>query len=190
MFSKLFKLIFVSTSYSPILMIWWIVGIFSYEDKEHKIQYRNFSELTFEIIQNKIFLPISFIVAISLLLFILYLANTKLTRNTLEIKSIKSSDFNSITILISYFLPCVELYKKDLIFIFFWFLILLLIVFINKSTYFFNPLVKLLGYRYYEIATKKEVSFTMISKRKIINPNDVNAYSQLTDYVILDTTKN
>lgn len=190
MFSKLFKLIFVTTSYSPILIIWWIVGIFSYEDTKHKIHYRNFSELTFEILQNKIYLLIIFIMAIGILFFILSLANRKLTRNTLGVKSIKSSDFNSITILISYFLPCVELYKKDFIFIFFWFFILILIIFINKSTYFFNPLIKLFGYRYYEIATKKEVSFTMISKRKIINPNDVNAYSQLTDYVILDTTKN
>ena len=190
MFSKLFKLVFVSTSYSPILIVWWIVGIFSYEDIEHKIQYRNFSELTFEILQNKIFLLIIFIITISILLFTMYLANNNLTRNTLEVKSIKSSDFNSTTILTSYFLPCIELYKKDLIFIFFWFFILILIIFINKSTYFFNPLIKLLDYRYYEIATKKEVSFTMISKRKIINPNDVNAYSQLTDYVILDTTKN
>lgn len=49
--------------------------------------------------------------------------------------------------------------------------------------------MKLFGYRYYEIATKKEVTYIMISKEKLINPSDIKAYSQLTDYVILNTTK-
>lgn len=190
MFSKLFKLLFVLTTFSPILLVWWVVGIFSFQDLENNIKYRNYSELNMEILKAKINLPILFVILLFLLVFILFLANKKLTRRKLEIKSIKSSDFNSNSIIFSYFLPCVELYKKEFIFIAFWFVALIIVILINRKTYFFNPLLQLLGYRYYEIATIKEVSYIMVSKRKIINKNDVNAYSELTDYVILDSTKN
>lgn len=95
-----------------------------------------------------------------------------------------------MTVLIfSYFLPCIEIYNKELVFKIGWIVILFIIVLINKGTYFYNPLIKLFGFRYYEISTINDVTYLMISKKKVINVKSVNAYSQLTDYVILNASK-
>jgi hypothetical protein len=112
-------------------------------------------------------------------------AENSLTKNRIEIKAIKSADFNLPTFIISYFLPCIELVKKDSTYMIVWCVILAIIIFINLKTYFYNPCLKLFGYRYYEISTKKDVTFVIISKEKLINANQVKSYSQLTDYVII-----
>src|SRR5690606_14010960 len=93
--------------------------------------------------------------------FIIQLANKKLTKNYIEVKSIKSSDLNMNVLVFSYFLPCIEIYKKDVVYLIVWFLALCIIIYINKGTYFYNPLMKIFGYSYYEIATKKEVTYLM-----------------------------
>lgn len=187
MFSKLFKLMFAITAYSPILLIWWVVGVFSFIGEDGKTQIHNLTDISFFDLKNKYWLVIIFILLLVYCWFLLHLAHTKLTKNHIEVKSIKSSDFNMTTLLLSYFLPCIEFYKKDTIFIVAWIVVLALIILISKNSYFYNPLLKLFGYRYYEIATKKEVTYTMISKRKLINSGDINTYAQLTDYVILNT---
>lgn len=187
MFSKLFRLVFVVTAYSPILLIWWIVGIFTFIGDDGKTQIHNVADITFFDLKNNYWLLISFILLLAFSGIVLYLAHTKLTRNHIEVKSIKSADFNMTTLLLSYFLPCVEFYKKDTIFVVGWIVVLVIVILIIKNSYFYNPLMKLFGYRYYEIATKREVTFTMISKRKLINSKDINSYTQLTDYVILNT---
>lgn len=187
MFSKLFKLVFVITSYSPILIIWWVVGIFTYIGEDGKTQIRSLTEIDLSNLINNYWLLILFILMLLLCWFVMHLASTKLTKNHIEVKSIKSSDFNMTTLLLSYFLPCIEFYKKDTIFIVAWIFALFIIILINKNTYFNNPLLKIFGYRYYEISTTKGVSFTMISRKKIINTRDISTYIQLTDYVILNT---
>jgi hypothetical protein len=187
MFSKLFKLVFVITAYSPILIIWWVVGVFTFIDEDGKTQINKLTDISLSTLTNRFWLVIVFILLLVFCWYLLRLAYSRLTKNHIEVKSIKSSDFNMTTLLISYFLPCIEFYKKDTLFIVAWVVVLFLIILINKNSYFYNPLLKLFGYRYYEISTKKEVSFTMISKRKLINPKDINTYIQLTDYVILNT---
>ena len=187
MFSILFQLMFVVTAYSPILLIWWVVGIFTFIGEDGKTQIRSITAISFFDLKNNYWLIIIFILLLVFCLCVLHLARTKLTKNHIEVKSIKSSDFNMTTLLLSYFLPCIEFYRKDTIFIVAWVIVLVLIILINKNTYYYNPLLKLFGYRYYEIATTKEVSFTMISKRKLINSRDINTYVQLNDYVILNT---
>lgn len=189
MFSKSLKLLFVTTAYAPILLIWWLVSIYNIFQIGGSLEIIDFGNFKFLELFNRTNLIYLFFLLIICCWFILYLSKTKLTRNYIEIKSIKSSDLNMNILVFSYFLPCIEIYKKDSIFIYGWFLALLITIFINKGTYFYNPLMKLFGFRYYEIATKKEMTFLMISKDKIINAKDIIAYSQLTDYVILNASK-
>lgn len=114
----------------------------------------------------------------------------RLTINRIIVKSIKSADINMNVLFLGYFLPCIELFKRDPVFIIGWIAILLIIILINKGTYFYNPIIKLFGFRYYEITTDNGVTYTAISKIKLINTNEMQLYSQLTDYVILNQTKN
>ncbi|MFY8097917.1 MAG: hypothetical protein ACOVMH_08885 [Flavobacterium sp.] len=172
MFSNLLKLIFVATTYSPVLLIWYGVGVYNNKNFNH----------------NFFIVPL-FILLLLLCVILLLLSETKLTRNYIELKSVKNAEANIAPLMISYFLPCVELINKNKFFILVWIGILFFMIFIYKRSYFYNPLIMLLGYRYYEIATVKEFTYIMISRNKIINKNQVNAYSQLTDGVILNSSK-
>jgi hypothetical protein len=189
MFSKLIKLLFVATAFTPILLIWWFVSIYNIFNTGGGVQiidFRCFKILDLFNVTNLILL---FLILVILCLYILHLAKRRLTRNYIGIKSIKSADLNMTVLIFSYFLPCIEIYNKELVFKIGWIVILFIIVLINKGTYFYNPLMKLFGFRYYEISTINDVTYLMISKKKIINVKSVNAYSQLTDYVILNASK-
>ena len=113
-------------------------------------------------------------------------ARGKLTINNIGVKSIKSADLNMNSLLLSYFYHVLNSLKKIQIFIFGWFVVLIILIVINRGTYFYNPIIKLFGYRYYEVTTNSGVVYTMISKKKLVNTNEVKRYSQLTDYVILN----
>lgn len=182
MFSNIIKLLFVVTAYSPVFLIVGLVEISNIRKEGYNIIWVN-SWLD-------LFNRINFIWCFFILAFICFVlikfAERNLTINNIEVKSIKSADFNIATLFLSYFLPCIELLKKDTIYLIVWVAILICIIILNKNTYFYNPLLKIYGYRYYEIATKKEVTFIMISKEKLINSNQIKSYSQLTDYVIIN----
>lgn len=188
MFSKLFKLTFAITAYAPVLLIWWLVSVYSVLNSGGSIGFISFSDFKFIDLFNRLNLIFIFLILVVICWFILHLATNKLTRNSIEVKSIKSSDLNMNVLIFSYFLPCVEIYKKDVVYLIAWFLALCVIVFINKGTYFYNPLIKLFNYSYYEITTKKEVNYLMISKQKLKNTNEIKAYSQLTDFVLLNSS--
>lgn len=174
MFSSLMKFVFILTAYSPILLIYWVVGF-----------YNTKCYLT------NIFLIPLFVLLLFLCWYILKLAKNQLTKEVLNVKSFKTADNNFLPMILSYFLPCIEFYKKDLIFLCIWVFLFLLVVLINKSSYHYNPILKFMfGYRYYEIQTSKDVTFTMLTKQKLINKNQLTVYSEITDYVILDQSKN
>jgi hypothetical protein len=176
MFSKLFKLSFAITAYAPVLLIWWLVSVYSVLNSGGTIGFINFSDFKFTDLFNRLNLIFIFLILVVICWFILHLA------------TIKSSDLNMNVLIFSYFLPCVEIYKKDVVYLIGWFLALCIIVYINKGTYFHNPLIKLFNYSYYEITTKKEVTYLMISKQKLKNTNEIKAYSQLTDFVLLNSS--
>lgn len=188
MFSKLIKLSFVITAYAPVILIWWLVTIYSVIEANRKISFIDFNNFSNDEVFNKINLIFGFLFLVLFCWCLLYLANKKLTRNYIEVKSIKSSDLNMNTLVLGYFLPCVELHNKEMVYLIGWLLALCVVILINKGTYFYNPLIKLFGYSYYEIATKKEVTYSMISKQKLKNIKDITAYSQLTDFVILNSS--
>jgi hypothetical protein len=181
MFSNFIKILFVISAYSPILLIVGIVEIINNTKEGYSISLIE----SWKEIFNRINFIFCFLILFPLSAFIMIWAENSLTKNRIEIKAIKSADFNLPTFIISYFLPCIELVKKDSTYMIVWCVILAIIIFINLKTYFYNPCLKLFGYRYYEISTKKDVTFVIISKEKLINANQVKSYSQLTDYVII-----
>lgn len=188
MFSKLIKLTFAITAYAPVILICWLVSVYGLIQSGKNIEFIDFSNFKITDLLNRLNLIFIFLSLVLASWFILKLANSKLTRNHIEVKSIKSSDLNMNILIFSYFLPCVEIFKKDFIYLIGWFLALCINIYINKGTYFYNPLMKLFGYSYYEIATKKEVTYLMLSKQKLKNTNDIKAYSQLTDFVLLNSS--
>jgi hypothetical protein len=184
MLSK-FMIYFLATSaYSPILLVVGLVEIANSYLEGKIITYINNWQDFF----NRINFIWVFIVFVLILYSIFQKIKRELTIHKIEIKTIKSANVNIIPIIMSFFLPCVELYKKDLIFVIGWIFFLVIIIYINISTYFYIPILKLFGFNYYEVTTKENVTYIMISKKKIINTNQVKSYSQLADFVILNQT--
>ena len=182
MLSK-FMIYFLATSaYSPILLVVGLVEIANSYLEGKIITYINNWQDFF----NRINFIWVFIVFVLILYSIFQKIKRELTIHKIEIKTIKSANVNIIPIIMSFFLPCVELYKKDLIFVIGWIFFLVIIIYINISTYFYIPILKLFGFNYYEVTTKENVTYIMISKKKIINTNQVKSYSQLADFVILN----
>lgn len=172
-----------------MLLVWWIVSIYNVYNSGGHLKFIDFTDFSLQELFNRTNLILLFVLLLFLCRYIVYLAEIKLTRNVINVKSIKSADLNINTLILSYFLPCIELYKKDVVYLVGWFVALLIIIILNKGTYFYNPLMKLFGFRYYEVSTSGDVTYLMISRIKLINKNDIKSYSQLTDYVILNSLK-
>lgn len=184
MLSKFMIYFLAVSAYFPILLVLGLVEIANSYREGKIITYINNWQDFF----NKINFIWVFIVFVLILYSIFQKIKRELTIHKIEIKTIKSANVNIIPIIISFFLPCVELYKKDLIFGIGWIFFLVIIICINISTYFYIPILKLFGFNYYEVTTEKNVTYIMISKKKIINTNQVKSYSQLSDFVILNQT--
>lgn len=172
MFSKPIKYLLVATSIAPIIFVYWLVGVLRSGD---------------------IFKYYGLLIALLTLLtackIILNFAKTHLEIRSINLKSVKSADHNIISFLFVYLLPIFDFVKKDDYYIWAFIIIIVFIVIINTNTYHFNPLLSLvLGYKFYEVATKGEITFILITKRQIISIDDVTKYIQLTPYVILDAT--
>ena len=170
--SNIAQIVFIASAYSPILLICWIA---------------------FAIKTNCYKTHLGFLLAFFILLIlcwsILYLTKKRLTRNSIKIQSLKPADENIALMLVSYFLPFIELVNKDAMLTYVWIILLVLIILLSKSSFHYNPVLKFVfRYRYYEIQTVKAVSYILVTKQKLIDPEQIKAYSQLTDYVIIDLT--
>lgn len=175
MLSNLLNFLFIASAYSPILLIYWVVSVI--KTNCYKTHW--------------IFLLI-FLAILLLCWSILYLIKRKLTRNSIEIRSLKSVDNNFKLMIVSYTLPCVDLFTQDPLSLYNWFALIvlfILFIFMSKGSFYYNPILKFVfGYRYYEIQTKEGLSCILLSQKKLINTSQVKTYSQLTDYVIIDAT--
>lgn len=182
MFSNIMKLLFILTAYSPIILIIGVVEVFNiFSDGNSIVLIEHWKELF-----NRINLIFLFILLFVLCFFLIKIAEKKLTIHEIEIDSIDSVDLNILPLIITYFLPCVELLKKGELYTYIWSIVIIIAVFIAKRTHFYNPILMLYGYRYYKVNTKAKVSYTIISKKEMKDTKKVNRYSQLTDYVILN----
>ncbi len=188
MFSNLIKITFASTAYAPVILTWWLVSIYNIYHTGGSVVFiklNNFNNLI-----NKANLIFVFLFLLFIAWYILLLAKNKLTRNTIKVKSIKSSDYNMNTLIFSYSLPCIELYNKSLVYFIAWILAVCIVIYINKGTYFYNPVMKLFKYNYYEIVTQQDVTYQIISKQPLRNKNEITTYSHLTDFVLLNSSNN
>jgi hypothetical protein len=172
MFSKKTKYLLVGTSIAPIVFVYWLVGVLRSGDL-----FKGYGLL------------ITLVILLASCKIILHLAKNDLEIRSINLKSVKSADHNIISFLFIYLLPIFDFVKKDDYYVWAFIIIIVFVVIINTNTYHFNPLLSLVfGYKFYEVATKGEMTFILITKRQIISVDDVTKYIQLTPYVILDAT--
>ena len=162
----------VATSIAPIIFVYWLVAVLRSGDIFK--YYGLLIALTFLLISCKL---------------ILDFAKKNLEIRAINLKSVKSADHNIISFLFVYLLPIFDFVKKDDYYVWAFIIIIVFVVIINTNTYHFNPLLSLVfRYKFYEVATKGEITYILITKNNIISVQDVRRYIQLTPYVILDAT--
>jgi hypothetical protein len=120
---------------------------------------------------------------------IMKLAKTRFAVGRISAKSIKSADNNFGSVLTSLVPILIKFISPDLpdwviLVCFVGFGLVLAIT--GKGSYNLNIVLRVgFGYRHYEIATKAEVTYLMLSKTQLINPKDISEYAQLTDHMIV-----
>ena len=193
MYSNIIKLILTATAFSPILLSYWIVNtLLNAKNLSIYLDIESFSSLSKGILQiiTTHYLLLLFLLTVLLCKISLNTAIKTLPIGSIEVKSIKPADVNFDRILFSYILPWIKLATNndlDLLFVLGFFLFYVVYTILGKNSYHYNLVFRiLLGYYNYEIQTKKEVTFLLLSKMKIINSNQITKYVSLMDYMIIN----
>lgn len=126
-----------------------------------------------------------FIICITIFLIILKNLKTKLEIFKIQISKIKNIDYKSFTFVFLYLIPLLNLTNIQLIFT----IIILIIISYLSNICYLNPIFNLFGYHFFEITNKNKKTYTLISKQKHINKNEIMDVSFLNDYFLINLKK-
>lgn len=192
MYSNFIKFVLAFTGLSPILLSYWIVKSLQSFNKFNIYLKIDSWQVAIDGLKNIIinhYLLILFILVFTLCRFLFLQGLKNLSIGAIKLKSIKSVDINFNPILFSYILPWSKFFFKnneDLIFLIGFIIIYLIYTYLGKNSYHYNLILRLLGYKNYEVQTNKEIGYLLLSKINLINVNQVENYIQLSDYMIVN----
>jgi len=169
MFSKLIKLIFVSTSLSPILLT---LSFLSYH--RHRA-----------IEQALIFLGVALLL-LFVCLGIICLAKKKLAVIPLPIIEIRNADAEILGFFLAYLIPFMgcSAIRYDLFNVIFIFAILGIVLW-NSNHFHFNPLLGIFGFHFYEVKNSSNVTYILITKKTLLTTQSFQVV-QLANYLYLE----
>lgn len=195
MYSSFIRVLLALIGLSPILLSLYIVNFIQrYKQISISIKFSSINDfwrgLTIFLRTN--YLLILFIAAVVLAHLMVKYAKNKLAIGRIEVKSIKPGDNNFFTLLFSIIVPFARFYNptlSDKYYMAFFFAVAIIYGLVMKASYHFNIVLKLfLNYTHYEIATTGEVTYLLLSKRKIVNKLQVTKYVYLTDHMLVDVS--
>ncbi len=187
MLSYKLKLALGLLNFSPVFVILW------------------FANITSQVVNNilvgkNIFVGIQFtdfyLLGYFLLCFFLCMSILKLTKKTIpsysiQLKTIKSVDTNFHTFFISYLLPLAKLHFSqinDLVMLIISLILFIILSIISTKSLQFNTVLRIIGFKHYEVQTTDGLYLIVLSKELLLNTNQVKSGIRLTDYVILNST--
>jgi hypothetical protein len=118
---------------------------------------------------------------------IIKLSASQLASNPVIIKSIKPADKEIVGFVLAYLLPLARGSQFNGVPMFIVLGVFFLVV-MTSNAYHTNPLLGLIGYHFYE-ATIEDVGYTLLSRRNLHNTKAIKVVVSLTDYMLLDVTK-
>ena len=68
------------------------------------------------------------------------------------------------------------------------FFVIIGIIYVNSNMIHINPVLTVFGYHIYEIATKNESNYTLISRRRIMKNEKLNVVV-IGDYILMERRK-
>lgn len=136
--------------------------------------------------------PAAALIFVSVALVVLAVALLRYFRRRLEqlsfrFNSVEVADRETIGILVLYLLPLLRTSFVGLD----WIVIIpaaaiFLALALTGYNYHFNPILALLGWRFYKVGTSEGVSYLLVTRRKLVNTDDQVDVRQLTSYTIVD----
>ena len=183
MVSSLFKVIFISTAISPVLLT--IFAINAINDWE-KINDSFWARIYLVFSDHFYFILIPLILTL-LCWIIISCSQKKLESFRVSLKSVRISDREAFSFLLAYFLPLVTRPSLGVNMSMLYLFLVIFFVFIFAShSYHFNPLLGLFGYHSYEITTETGMSYILITRKGIRSCKDINRVVHITDYIVLE----
>jgi len=193
MYSRLIKFFIALSGLFPILFIFWLVGILEQWDSLGFYLDKDDLWRGMKTFANLHWLLFLFFVLILACRYLLNYALTVLPPKQFIAKSIKPADPNFLSILLSYLAPWFKIFITDKhvdIYVAGFLLIAFCLAFITSESYQYNLSIRLIfGYKNFEVATKEEVTYLVLSKTSLINKNQITQVVYLTDYMVINTTK-
>ncbi|MBE2290162.1 MAG: hypothetical protein IAE95_11440 [Chitinophagaceae bacterium] len=195
MYSNFLKLLLPLTGFSPVLLIFWLINTLQKRDQlSFHISIDSAEKIRLgitEIIKNHWQLLL-FALIVLLSNFLMKKAVNSLTPWSIQIKSIKPADVNFTSVLISYILPWAKFLihsDADVIYLLGFLILCFVQAYISKDSYHYNLNYRLfLGYKHYEVQTREEVTHLMLSKKKLINRDEIKRYVLLSDHMIVNVS--
>jgi hypothetical protein len=163
------KLLLVITAFAPVMLTFAVV--YWFENKQN---------LALGLVGGAV-------LAVFACVSVIKLAPYKLAQNPVTIKAIKPADKEIIGFVLAYLLPLARGSQFDGVPLFVALGVFLLVV-MTSNAYHTNPLLGLIGYHFYEV-TIEDVGYTLLSRRNLHNTKAIKTVVSLTDYMLLDVTK-
>lgn len=171
--TKLAKLLLVLTSTAPILLTLAFVEFLS--------------EKNWEII-----IPLIVVVFLftAFCYYVLNQAPKKLEIFQVDSISIKPADNEIVGFVLAYLVPILNASYNEVNFTLMGFIYALFVVIAwNSNAYHFNPILGMLGFNAYEVTTKENITYVLLTRKTIRSNADVTSVCQLTQYMLLDIRK-
>lgn len=119
---------------------------------------------------------------------ILHFAIKDIQEEPLRIKSVKTADSHVLAYIVGYLYPLVyqqfaEVRIGVLIFVF----VILLLVLYHSRAFYINPVLQMFyKYKFYEVVTRGDFTYVVVSKRRLVNTRILIDGRQLSPYMYLD----
>lgn len=132
-------------------------------------------------------LIISFVL-VAFQLIIIKIARKQLVAKKINISNITPYHENgALAIYITYFVPFIESYLGKSFSLGNWVLILVgVLLLILSSKTINNPILRIIGYKFYSIETEQGISMTLITKRELRNKNSLSKVTRLFEYYVME----
>lgn len=177
--SRLIRFLFTVTALAPLFVTYAVVFFFN-DGFAFALTVNNVVGLVFIILM---------VVLVWLCHRILWFYSMKVASGPMDITSLKVADRSAITFVVVYLLPLVtvqgiEVRPSVLLIV----IGLLAWLVYHSDAYLVNPLLATwpFQYHFYEVTTKEEVVYILVSRREILNTRDTLEVKQISKYMFLD----
>lgn len=122
--------------------------------------------------------------------YVLSQAPKKLEVFKVDSISIKPADNEIVGFVLAYLVPILNASYNEVNFTLMGFIYTLFVVIAwNSNAYHFNPILGVLGFNAYEVTTKENITYVLLTRQTIRSNADVTSVCQLTQYMLLDIRK-